>query len=196
MEAEHFVISTTTVSHQWQLQTGQSGYTGTGYLQPLPDIDALYQTPELANSPRVDYPIYFTTPGTYTLWLRGYPANAAGDSLHVGLNGVITTVTGFGPEAWGWSSETTSSQPFRVAVTSTELYTVSLWLREDGLRIDQVLLTTNTNYVPSGFLAETERVSGSEVGGPALLTRTIVYTYDDLYRLTQAEYTTGESYQY
>src|SRR5262249_23377924 len=114
----------------------------------------------------------------------------------VGLNEVITTVTGFDPGDWGWSSETANSQPFTVAVTDTGLYTLSLWMREDGLRLDQLALTTDTNYVPSGFLTETERVGTEEVLAQALLTRTIVYTYDDLYRLTEADYTSGENYQY
>jgi YD repeat-containing protein len=70
-------------------------------------------------------------------------------------------------------------------------------MREDGLRIDRLLLTTDTTYVPSGFgPAESEQLIAGGVGPATLLTRTIVYTYDDLYRLTAADYTTGESYQY
>lgn len=69
-------------------------------------------------------------------------------------------------------------------------------MREDGLRIDRLLITTDTSYIPTGYgPAETER----QIGGDDLiipLTRTLVYTYDNLYRLTEATYTTGESYQY
>ncbi|MBE7469334.1 MAG: hypothetical protein HS114_09395 [Anaerolineales bacterium] len=52
---------------EWNLKTGQSGYTGTSYLQPLPDIDTLYQTSEITASPKAAYPIDFTTPGPYTV---------------------------------------------------------------------------------------------------------------------------------
>jgi YD repeat-containing protein len=64
------------------------------------------------------------------------------------------------------------------------------------LHIDRLLLTTDTPAVPTGFgPPETERLLGS--GGLITpLTRTIVYTYDNLYRLTEADYTSGESYAY
>lgn len=50
MEAEHFGQRINGPTHQWNLKTGQSGYTGTSYLQPLPDIDTLYQTSEITTS--------------------------------------------------------------------------------------------------------------------------------------------------
>ena len=49
----------------------------------IPDVDTLYQTNEITASPVVSYPINFTTAQTYTVWLRGYPTNAAGDSVVV-----------------------------------------------------------------------------------------------------------------
>jgi hypothetical protein len=56
----------------------------------------------------VAYPINVTThstgsgqaPGTYILWLRGYPANAAGNSAYVNLGGQTVDVTGFAPGQW------------------------------------------------------------------------------------------------
>jgi len=63
-------------------------------------------------------------------------------------------------------------------------------MREDGLRIDRLVLTTDTTFIPTGFgPAETERQLG---GGDLIMpiTRTIVYTYDNLYRLTEADYST------
>ena len=127
----------------------------------------------------VSYPINFTTPGTYTLWLRGYPTNAAGDSTYVSLADQTVSVTGFAPQTWSWTGATTP-----ISVTTSGVYSLNLWLREDGLRIDRLLLTTDTNFVPADFgPPETERQLG---GGSFItpLTRTIVYTYDNLYRLT------------
>jgi RHS repeat-associated protein len=102
----------------------------------------------------------------------------------------VVTVTGFAPEQWTWAG-----QPAFV-VTTTDVYTVNLWLREDGLRIDRLLLTTDTNYVPTSFgPTETAQLTGQQAI-TSLLTRTIVYTYDNLYRLTDADYSTGELYEY
>jgi hypothetical protein len=105
MEAEHFGQRTSGASHTWLLKTSQSGYTGTSYLQPLPDLDRLYQTDEITASAAVSYPLNFSTPGTYTIWLRGYPANAAGDSVYVGLDGQVVTMTGFVPNQWTWTDQ-------------------------------------------------------------------------------------------
>ena len=139
----------------------------------------------------MDYTINVTTPGTYTVWLRGYPPNAAGDSAYVGLGQQVVTVTGFTPYTWTWASEAA-----RLTITNTGRVTAGLWMREDGLWIDRLLLTTDTTYIPTGFgPVETERQTGT--GGLVIpLTRTIVYTYDNLYRLTDAGYSSGETYQY
>jgi hypothetical protein len=131
----------------------------------------------------VDYRVNFTTAGTYTLWLRGYPTNAAGDSAYVGVGSEVVAVSGFAPGQWRWANVTLRSSPATLPISITGLYTVSLWMREDGLRIDRFLLTTDTNYIPTGFgPAESARqaVNGSLT---APLERTIVYTYDNLYRL-------------
>ena len=69
-------------------------------------------------------------------------------------------------------------------------------MREDGLRIDRLLLTTDTTFIPTTFgPAESGRYAAGS-GVTTRLTRTIVYTYDHLYRLTNADYSTGEDYQY
>ncbi len=69
-------------------------------------------------------------------------------------------------------------------------------MREDGLRIDRLLLTTDTTYIPAGAgPAETERLAEA-TGLEYRVDRVIEYDYDDLYRLTGANYSTGESYAY
>ena len=68
--------------------------------------------------------------------------------------------------------------------------------RRRSLHPDRLLVTTDTTSLPTNFgPSETGRQSGS---GPLLTTlnRTIVYTYDRLYRLTEADYTSGELYEY
>ena len=134
MEAEHFTHLVSDTTHTWLTATHQSGYTGSAYLQPLPDLDALYQTSEITASPRVDFPIHFTTPQTYTVWLRGYPANAAGDSAYVSLDEQVVSVTGFGPGDWEWAnermSESANGESGQLVVESSGLYTLSLSMRD------------------------------------------------------------------
>ena len=69
--------------NKWVTATKQSGYTGTAYLQVLPDTDKLYQTDEITSSPAVQYPVFFTTPGTYAVWSRAYAKPAFIERLQV-----------------------------------------------------------------------------------------------------------------
>jgi RHS repeat-associated protein len=190
IEAENGqVISGTT--HAWLTTTTQSGYTGTAYLQALPDVDALYQTNEITARARAEFSVNFTSPGTYTVWLRGYASSAAGDSAYVKLDDDVVNITGFAPNTWDWAG-----QPESLVVEAAGLYTVNLVMREDGLRVDRLLLTTDTNFIPSDFgPAESER-QGEATNLIVNLDRTISYEYDALYRLTNADYTSGESYEY
>ena len=69
-------------------------------------------------------------------------------------------------------------------------------MREDGLRIDRLLLTTDTNFIPTDFgPTETARQPGT-ADIALTLDRVIDYDYDNLYRLTEASYSTGELYEY
>jgi hypothetical protein len=69
----------------------------------------------------------------------------AGDSLHLRLGGQTVNLTGFAPRSWAWASE---QAPGGAAVTLTiqtsGVYTLNLLMREDGLLIDRLLLTTDS----------------------------------------------------
>jgi uncharacterized repeat protein (TIGR01451 family) len=176
MEAENGDIANG-ATHNWLRLTALDGYTGTSYVQTSPDIDALYQPSDIISSPVVAYPINVTTPETYTLWLRGYPANAAGDSAYVGLNEQTVEVTGFTPGEWTWANTTTAGVTATLAITTSDVYTVNLLMREDGLRLDRLLLTTDTTFIPTGFgPAETERQLGGGVSatGQAVVETAVV----------------------
>jgi YD repeat-containing protein len=65
------------------------------------------------------------------------------------------------------------------------------------MRVDRLLLTTDTLYLPTGDgPAETPRQSEGITGETTTITRTLVYTYDHLYRLTNANYSSGEFFDY
>jgi hypothetical protein len=123
--------------------------------------------------------------------VRGYVDNADADALNVGLANDLTSLTSFAPETWDWASG------FEELVIETSgVHTLTVWMREDGFRLDRLLLTTDTIFIPSGFgPAETEQ-QGTDGGPIVLVDRTIVYTYDNLYRLTDAAYSTGDLYEY
>jgi hypothetical protein len=149
MEAEHF-----TWGHPaWVNQTALADFAGSGYLSALPDIDRQYETPDtLTPNPNLKYTIHFTNTGVYHIWLRGYAPNGAGDSVYIGLDDQSPLMlTGFAPRQWSWTSKTnTSGEEATIVVTEPGLHTLYLWQREDGIHLDRIMLTTDTNEVPSG----------------------------------------------
>ena len=87
MEAEHYHNSVVGPDgHEW-LPVSESGSSGTGVMQALPE-DTLKFTSDYANlSPRLDYQVNFTAAGIHYIWVRGFAPLRTSDSLHIGLNG-------------------------------------------------------------------------------------------------------------
>jgi hypothetical protein len=93
---------------------------------------------------------FFITTGVYTIWLRGYTPNAAGDSLAVALDDQsVATLTGFTPREWDWANSDANGGVVTIEVTEPGLHTFYLWQREDGLRLDRILLTMDGGYNPT-----------------------------------------------
>jgi hypothetical protein len=151
IEAEHFAQSVRQGNQAWIRQTQLTGATGGGYMTLLPDIDA--QTTE---GTELRYIISITDPGTYHLWLRGYAPNAAGDSVTITLENMATlsvsghSLSGFVPRNWAWANTPLSGTPATFEILEPGLYTLRLQSREDGLRLDRILLTTDGGYIPTG----------------------------------------------
>jgi hypothetical protein len=97
-------------------------------------------------SPELRYTINFTTRGVYTVWLRGYAPNAAGDSVYVSVDDQPSAnLTGFAPRQWEWLAGEA-----KIEVGQPGLVALHIRQREDGLRLDRILLTTDNTYVPVG----------------------------------------------
>ena len=71
--------------------------------------------------------------------------------MYLGLGSTSPiTLTGFIPGEWSWANSDTSGSVVTIEVTEPGLYTLYLWQREDGLRVDRIILTTDDEYMPSG----------------------------------------------
>lgn len=119
-------------------------------------------------SPRLDYECEFVKSGTHFVWLRmRYLANDA-DTAHIGIDGMAnvtarridapTTAEG----AWQWSNleEFDGNGSAVIDIPSVGVHTVNLYVREDGIQIDKIVLTTDPNFVPTGD-GPTDMLSGS-----------------------------------
>lgn len=192
LEAENGAATPGLSGGAWVSQTVQTGYGGTGYARALPDVGQRREADATDAAPRLSFPIHVTNPDDYTVWVRGMAPDAAGDSLHVGINGqpvdTATSLTGFGRE-WGWSRLTMSDTLASLPLSDSSPYTLDLWMREDGLRLDRVLLVSDTMTTPTGLGPAGSPFQVITITTPpALSTHVIDYDYDDLYRLTAADY--------
>jgi len=156
MEAEHYAEKTDgngpLCGHSWVDLSGV-GSMGDGYLQVLPDENASGGSIE-ENFPRLRYSVRFLTSGAYYLWVKGWGDDANADSVHYGLDGVCIS-TGYDdcaavPRAgeFRWQSSSGSGIRPVITVNSTGLHYVDIWMREDGCKVDRLLLTTEQNYNP------------------------------------------------
>ncbi len=152
LETEHNNWQIGEVDQAWLTQTTQAGYIGPAYITSQHDLDQLYTTEIFTTtSPVLEYNINFTTTGTYNVWLRGYAPNATSDSLYVSLGGQTwATLTGWSPQQWGWTDQTMTGQRVTFEVTEAGEQTLYLWMREDGLKIDRIVLTVDDTYNPQG----------------------------------------------
>ena len=156
--------------HSWVSRTSQSGFSGISYVASEPNNGTNFDSGYTSAAPEIRYQVRFNTPGTYYVWVRGYAASFADDSLHVGLNGnAVSTaerISEFAIGSWSWSSHVMDRvRRATLSVSSPGVHTVNVWVREDGVAIDKLILTTSSGYTPSGL---GPLQSGTDSSAPAL----------------------------
>ncbi len=155
IEAEnyHGNIAPVSGTPKWDRVTTAS-QSGAGSMKANPNSGVSNDTTYTSASPRLDYKIKFVKTGTHYIWIRAIGATTADDSVHAGLNGqALTTsdkITGFAA-SWAWSKTTVDgSAVATVNVAAAGEHTLNLWMREDGIVIDKIVVTTSSTYTPSG----------------------------------------------
>jgi len=153
IEAEAFTTNSATASHAWTPGSRQGSSNGS--MITTPDTGSLKTG--ATGTPVMRYQVNLPTAGSWRVWVRGW-GDAVGsegksDSVHVGINGTLAgaaAMQGFPAGGWTWSNATRGNDIATVQVNSPGQHTIDVWMREDGLEIDALLLTTDTDYVPSG----------------------------------------------
>lgn len=149
MEAEHYSAMTAPSSHNW-VPDYTLDFTGESAMLAQPDTGE--QVPLVA-SPSLDYQVNFLTTGTHYIWVRGRAPNADGDMIHIGLDGTLPTTSDallLPINSWGWRRVTADGPVASFVVAATGVHTLQVWMGEDGVVVDKILLTTDPNYIPTG----------------------------------------------
>jgi hypothetical protein len=155
MEAEHADQNLPRSGVAWVEGTAKSGYAGEGYLQALPNSGSMFTVDYVADAPALTFNVEFSTVGTYYVWIRGHGDSGNDDSCHAGLDGAgpasADKLTGFNSSGWVWKRGTSDGPAATLEITAPGLHTIHLWPREDGIKVDRVLLrTSSSSTAPSG----------------------------------------------
>ena len=156
---------------------GTGTFSGAGYMQALPESGAAINEPaHLTGAPRLDYCIDFPVAGQWRVWLRGNDIVTGGNSVHVGIDNTDSAdpndnrignsggATGWGDAVWKWTRDAdVNTRIAFVTVPSAGLHTFSVWMREDSVIMDKILLTTdvNLNLNPNTVIGPAESARGS-----------------------------------
>ncbi|MDB4286310.1 T9SS type A sorting domain-containing protein, partial [bacterium] len=151
-EAENFSANIARNGKQWS----NISYAGAidDVVEAGPNTGVNILSNYATTSPELQYEISFSTPGTYYIWLRMYSRGATDDEIHGGLNGnesadsdkIIATA---GLLTWHWTKTTSDGNDASVIVPTAGLHTLNLWMQEDGVLIDRILMTDDPSFTPA-----------------------------------------------
>ncbi|MEM6558880.1 MAG: hypothetical protein AAF605_03770 [Myxococcota bacterium] len=146
-------------AHRWTRDADTPGEaSGTGTVVALPDLDVGNASPERA--PSLAYRVRFERPGTYRIWLRMWAVSGNDNSVIVGFDGVPLNLERWGARLappqrpWGWigdDSDDVSSEPLRFRIDTPGERIFQMWMREDGVTVDKIVLSDDGDFVPDGL---------------------------------------------
>jgi hypothetical protein len=101
-------------------------------------------------SPSVSYAVKFVKEGTYYVWIRGLGV-AGGASVAVGYDGVLlkSRYVGFFGAKWGWLGSFSDGDRIEITVEKPGEHTLGLWIVEDGVAIEKLLIVADPKHDPN-----------------------------------------------
>lgn len=152
IETEHFHERQANAGHDWQI-VNVDGDSAEGSVQALPNSGTKRNSNYATTSPHLGYRAIFETPGRYYVWVRGWGQSDSDDSLHIGLDGQ-PVASGFRLseifDYWTWSSTLMGGGRSFIDVQTAGEHVIDVWMREDGLILDKLVLTADPDFEPFG----------------------------------------------
>jgi hypothetical protein len=162
MEAENFSSNTPNGTAQWSLTDEPADFSGEGAMMAVSDNPFASKEDALAGSAVLSYKINFVASGIHYIWAHACRmVGPSDDSYHAGINGTIEDNgvmltfhgTTFDNGTWGWINFRNNVEPGNVYVPSEGVHELNIYIRENGFRIDKIILTpSDTNdFKPEGL---------------------------------------------
>ncbi|MFC1604794.1 discoidin domain-containing protein [Planctomycetota bacterium] len=154
VEVEHYDDNVAVGGHSWEETGPTGGFTGIIGMHAPNGQGGHGDSGYSSSSERLDYEIDFVKTGTYYVWILGWGAGGSDDSCNAGLDGeeipTLVALTGWS-DSYEWNCDLMNvSDPPTFEVTTPGVHTFNIWVREDGLIIDKIVLTTNPDFSLSG----------------------------------------------
>jgi len=130
--------------HAWKIDEDS------GFLVSTPDADISQNG--VLGSPRVDYCMKSETEATYWVWIYLAPPGGRSDSVYLGLDGVMIDLGTRGVQSWGetqqpiWRTAGDNGERIQFSSSVGDVC-LSIWVREDGIVVRDLVLTTHEHLV-------------------------------------------------
>jgi len=163
MEAENFHENIPRSDHVWEAWDSETGFSGSTAMSVQPNNGTSYKKSSTGSSPEMQYSVDFASTGSFYVWARVFAPGSGDNTLHMGLNSVVSASKMEASEegTWTWTNVNTKGRDVTIGVTTTGAHTVNLWMNEDGIIVDKILLTTDPAFVPEGTgPSESPRLNG------------------------------------
>lgn len=143
--------------------------SGKAYIELLPDTrkthtDKLISgenfTDKAGELAIISYKVNFQTTGRYYVWAKAFSTGSEDNGVHVGIDGAWPESGKRmqwceGKKSWFWESKQRTKEvhcgvPFQIYldVEKPGIHEIQFSMREDGVELDQWLMTTDKNYNP------------------------------------------------
>ena len=151
IEVENYTSNTPRGGDAWESPTVPIGnFSGAGDLRAQPDNGGFFPEDYSETSPEISFDVQMVATGTHFVHYRGHAPNASSDSLHIGFD----RQEGLDTEDYGLlrtPGYTWSNGNRVIEVDSVGTHSLQVWMREDGIYIDKIVLTTDPNWEPVGL---------------------------------------------
>ena len=158
LEAESAMNTISGESPDWTFSTAETNYSGAGYMTSTADG---FASGNVSSGSKLSWDVEFDVAGTYWAWIRMQRHDEFTDSIHIGVDGVAQTISqgGVGANSSGWNWVNSYSDPsmnlqVTLNVSTPGRHTVDVWVKESGVDLDRIELTTSQTWYPPNVQPE------------------------------------------